>query len=381
VFTNEKLKLNTLVGGQVEVVAHLDHPLTVLGYMPEHARVYCVDTGMNVSSFELSLSLVKYKSAVVAGDLGEAEKLFTEIPASYHTKLARFLEHQGYRSEALEITKDADHKFELAITLGLLDVAGSCVEESDKGKRKILGDKALEMGDIALAQKNFEMAHDASSMLLLASCTGEKALVSRVVSAAKSENKLNVELTAQFMVGDVDGCVDTLVRQGMIGQAMMFARSYCGQQKVAELFPIWKADIAKTNIQLANALAEPTGGRPVTKSAVPAIVTQPAPGSPKHIRPEAPVSPKHVVQPAPLSPKHVTPTAPLSPKHNPPSAPSPPVVTRPAPPAVTLRGPPAGIPARPTPPGPPTRPPTLAGPPPGVVGAPKPKPPPENDLL
>ena len=98
------------VGGQVEVVAHLDHSVKVLGFLAEHGKVYCCDKGLNVSTFALDLNLVKYKAAISVHDLATAESLFAAIPEKLHTKVARVLESQGFRSEALEITKDVDHR-------------------------------------------------------------------------------------------------------------------------------------------------------------------------------------------------------------------------------------------------------------------------------
>ena len=155
VFINDKMKLCTLVGGQVEVLAHVDRALTVLGYMPEHARIYTIDKALNVSSFELQLALIQYKSAIVCGDLGLAESIFAQLPENLHTKIARFLESQGYKAEALEISKDVEHKFELALSMGRLELATEFVSQI-KGptfvQHRLIGDKALDMGALELAE-------------------------------------------------------------------------------------------------------------------------------------------------------------------------------------------------------------------------------------
>lgn len=263
VFINDRLKLNTLVGGQVEVVAHLDHPLTVLGYLPEHSRVYCCDKSLGVVSFELDLNLVKYKSAIVSNDFATAESLFSLIPEVQHTKIARFLESQGYKNEALDITKDPEHKFELSLSIGKLAVASQLVDAMpaiDRGstaaKRRLIGDKAIEIGDIELAESSYLAGGDSSSLLLVASCSGDVKLLTKVVELAVAERKTNVEVMARSLLGDVKGCVDALLRANMTAEAVLFARTYC-PSLLDSVFPVWKRDLDKINPQLAEAVADP----------------------------------------------------------------------------------------------------------------------------
>ena len=263
VFVNDKLKLNTLVGGQVEVAAHLDRPLKVLGFLPELGRVFCCDKSLTISKFDLDLNLVRYKSAIASHDFATAESLFSLIPESHHTKLARFLESQGYRAEAFDVSKDPDHKFELALALGRLEVAAGLVDiekSSDSGslaaKRRQIGDKAIETGNLKLAEASFLAAGDSSSLLLLASCSGDVKLLEQTANLAKKEQKLNVEITARILMGDVRGVVDALVGADKLAEAALYARSYA-PNLLKEIFPKWKADIAAVNPQFSKALADP----------------------------------------------------------------------------------------------------------------------------
>jgi coatomer subunit beta' len=66
-------------------------------------------------SHELPLSFVEYQIAVVLEDFDRVEAIFPSIPPEYHSKCARFLEGLGYQEEAIEITTDPDHKFDLAL--------------------------------------------------------------------------------------------------------------------------------------------------------------------------------------------------------------------------------------------------------------------------
>ena len=86
---------------------------------------------------------------------------------SLHNRIARFLENQGYQAEALSISKDDEHRFELATQLGKLQMAADIIVSISaqanpamppRGKWKNLGDVALEQGDFALAKRCFSEA-------------------------------------------------------------------------------------------------------------------------------------------------------------------------------------------------------------------------------
>lgn len=66
------------------------------------------------------------------------------IPEDQRTRIAHFLESQGLKEEALEVTQDLDHKFELAVQLGKLDVAHEILQKSESEQKwKQLADLAL----------------------------------------------------------------------------------------------------------------------------------------------------------------------------------------------------------------------------------------------
>lgn len=61
--------------------------------------------------------------------MDKARSLLPQIPESFHGKLAKFLEINGQRDLAFELTPDLDHKFELAIALNKVHVAKEIAEE------------------------------------------------------------------------------------------------------------------------------------------------------------------------------------------------------------------------------------------------------------
>ena len=44
-------------------------------------------------------------------------QVLPSVPKDQRTRVARFLEKQGFKSQAMQVTSDPEHKFELAIAL------------------------------------------------------------------------------------------------------------------------------------------------------------------------------------------------------------------------------------------------------------------------
>ena len=99
-------------------LAHLDQqstgPLFMLGYLPKEDKVYFMDRSRNVVSYRALLAVLQYQTAVVRRDFDSANTLLPAIPESEHSSVARFLEAQGYKDVALQVSKDIDHQFDLA---------------------------------------------------------------------------------------------------------------------------------------------------------------------------------------------------------------------------------------------------------------------------
>jgi hypothetical protein len=59
-------------------------------------------------------------------------------------RVSQFLESQGLKEQALQMSTDTDHRFDLAVQLGLLEMAEEIAKEADsEHKWRQLGDLAL----------------------------------------------------------------------------------------------------------------------------------------------------------------------------------------------------------------------------------------------
>ena len=73
-------------------------------------------------AYSLDHALLDYECAVVAQDFEAANALLASIDASHHDALAQFLHKQGFTEGALQLARDPELRFDLALELGRADV-------------------------------------------------------------------------------------------------------------------------------------------------------------------------------------------------------------------------------------------------------------------
>jgi len=66
----------------------------LLGYVSNENRLYLGDKEMSIVSFELSLSVLEYQTAVMRKDFEKADQVLPTIPKEQRTRVAHFLEKQ-----------------------------------------------------------------------------------------------------------------------------------------------------------------------------------------------------------------------------------------------------------------------------------------------
>jgi coatomer subunit beta' len=98
-FTTSSNRLAYLVGEKTYSIANFENPGFLLGYLQRDGRAYVSDKDIQVSSYALDLSVIEYQTLVLRGEFEAAQEL--AIPVDQKTKVARFLEGQGYKEEAL----------------------------------------------------------------------------------------------------------------------------------------------------------------------------------------------------------------------------------------------------------------------------------------
>eukprot|EP00392_Amoebophrya_sp_AT5.2_P001330 g1332.t1 len=275
VYVNAGMRLQMVVSGKQENIAHLDKNYFMLGYLPDNSRVYLLDRDRNIVSYSIPLALISYQSCIINKDFANSQKYFAVLPESYHTKVARFLQHQGYPEEALKVagvhkaivvSKDRDHQLDLAMTLGKLHFARDVIAASEveqtaaqtaiKGKWKTLGDTALENGDFELAMECFQKSKDLSALLLVQSSCGDADGLRKTADEARASGKANVAFLAYMLLQDVDTCLDIFLETNRLPEAAFFARTYCAS-KMPNVVDMWKEDLRTVNEKLSASIAHP----------------------------------------------------------------------------------------------------------------------------
>ena len=66
----------------------------LLGYVSNENRLYLGDKEMCIVSFELSLGVLEYQTAVMRKDFETADQVLPTIPKEQRTRVAHFLEKQ-----------------------------------------------------------------------------------------------------------------------------------------------------------------------------------------------------------------------------------------------------------------------------------------------
>jgi coatomer subunit beta' len=217
----------------------------LLGYIQRDSRIYIADKDVNVTSFSLSLSVVEYQTLVLRDDMESAAELLPSIPTDQLNKIARFLEGQGHKELALEVATDPEHKFDLALALGQLPIALELAREADvEHKWKTVGDAALAGWDIALAAECFKNAKDLGSLLLLHSSTGDREGLQALSSQASAAGAHNVAFTCLWQLGDVEGCIDILIKTGRVAEAVLLSQTYKPSSTVKTV-GLWKESLEK----------------------------------------------------------------------------------------------------------------------------------------
>ena len=104
IYTNSVNRLNYYVGGEIVTVAHLDRTMYLLGYIPQDNRLYLGDKELNVVSFLLLVSVLEYQTAVMRRDFDTADRVLQTVPKEQRTRVAHFLEKQGFKKQALAVS-------------------------------------------------------------------------------------------------------------------------------------------------------------------------------------------------------------------------------------------------------------------------------------
>lgn len=85
---------------------------------------------------------------------------------------------------------------------------------------------------------------------------GNTEMVKSLGQTASSADKNNVAFLSSFLLGDLENCLETLIKSGRLPEAAFFARTYLPSE-VSRVLPLWKSELAKVNEKAGQSLADP----------------------------------------------------------------------------------------------------------------------------
>lgn len=257
-FINGAERLSYYIGGEVTTIAVLPRNQYLLGYIAKENRVFCMDRDRNVTSYQLYVSVIEYKTAIVREDFDTASEVLPQVPESMRYKVAQFLQARGLLEMALDVTTEDDHRFDLAVQLGRLHTALTiCRKCATASRWKQVGDLALEQAFFDVVEEALTNAGDFNGLLLLFTSTADYAAVARLGELALTKGKSNVAFTCFHLLGRHGECVDILVHTQKLAEAAFYARTYC-HEKVTDVVLKWKNSVAGLP-RIRDAIADPVG--------------------------------------------------------------------------------------------------------------------------
>lgn len=190
-------------------------------------------------------------------DFETADRVLPTIPREHRTRVAHFLEKQGFKEQALQVSTDTEHRFDLALQIGDLKTAVELAREAENPQKwSQLAEVATNQNQFDLVQECFERANDFGGQLLLATSSGDADMIRQLGENGVAQGKHNISFLSMFMLGDLDSCLDILIKTNRLPEAAFFARTYI-PSKISYVVQLWRTELAKINEKAGQSLADP----------------------------------------------------------------------------------------------------------------------------
>lgn len=220
-------------------------------------RLYLGDKELNVTSFSLLLSVLEYQTAVMRRDFETADRVLPTIMKEHRTRVAHFLEKQGFKQQALQVSTDNEHRFDLALQIGDLKTAMELARETENPQKwSQLAEVATKQNQFDLVKECLARANDFGGLLLLATSSGDSDMIRSLGEKGAAQGKHNISFLSMFMLGDLEQCLQILINTNRLPEAAFFARTYI-PSKISYVVNLWRSELAKINEKAGQSLADP----------------------------------------------------------------------------------------------------------------------------
>lgn len=145
----------------------------------------------------------------------------------------------------------------MALALGDLKTAHSLAKEANSQQKwRQLASLATQKGKLCLAQDCLHQAQDFGGLLLLATSTGNASMIEKLGADADDMGKNNISFLSNFILGDIDKCIEILLKTNKIPEAAFFARTYA-PSKISSIVQLWKEKLSAVSEKAGQSLADP----------------------------------------------------------------------------------------------------------------------------
>ncbi|CXI04062.1 coatomer subunit beta, putative [Plasmodium berghei] len=253
VYVSRNLRLYIYTKKFNDIYVYIDKYLYICGYVYEYDRIFLLDTNYNFYSFHIPIAYLQYQKYIINKDFEFADNLLSTIPEYLHNKLSLFLEKMGYKNKALTICTDLEKKFELALSIGNLQLCIEIIKQIEnkedkatvQNKYKALGDTSLIYNDISMAIHCYKKTNDYSSLLIILSTLGDKIGIEELGKICLKNKKYNIAFICYFLLHKINKCVDILVKSKNYAYASFFSRIY-KPSLLPNILLKWKNNLNKT---------------------------------------------------------------------------------------------------------------------------------------
>lgn len=210
-------------------------------------------------------------------DFETADRVLPTIPKEHRTRVAHFLEKQGFKQQALQVSADPEHRFDLSLQIGDLTTALELARESDNPQKwSQLAEVATSKNEFELVKECLEKANDYAGLMLLATSSGLRRYKLRLLIKKRfkffnlgdddmiralgensiKQSKHNISFLSMFLLGDLERCLNILVNTNRLPEAAFFARTYI-PSKISYVVQQWRNELTKVNEKAGQSLADP----------------------------------------------------------------------------------------------------------------------------
>ena len=121
-----------------------------------------------------------------------------------------------------------------------------------------LSEVATKAGNLNLVQECLTRAQSFGSLILLASASSDKQLMSTIAEQSRKTEQFNIAFLSNFVLGKLDQCLEILIENQRLPEAAFFCRTYLPAQ-IGRIVGLWREKLQQMNMdRAAQALANPT---------------------------------------------------------------------------------------------------------------------------